>query len=104
MADLLSGEKLTTVNLPVDGGGGAPVKVLDGTDRRTSFEFNTLEATAGVVSYLVVDKGQTAPADADAMRQFPIGGIRFQDKGVPQGDVWIVAPAGVGKVKLVETF
>jgi hypothetical protein len=100
MPDLLAGEKLTTYTLPT---GATPELVLAGTDRRTSFEFNTLEATTGPISYFVVDRGAAAPADATEMRQFPILGLRFQDQGVPQGDVYLLAPAGVGIVKIVET-
>lgn len=101
MIDQLAGESLATIALPT---GATPVLVFSANDRRTSLEINTIEATTGPISHITLDAGATAPADATEMRQFPIGGLRVQDgTGVPKGDVYVLAPAGVGSLKLVET-
>jgi len=99
MNEHLGNEVVTTYTLPT---GPTPELVLKGTDRRKSLAFNLMEVTTGPLSFLVT--ADAAPASAAEMYQYPIGGIIQKDAtGTSPGDVYLLAPAGVGTVKLVET-
>lgn len=98
MIDHVANEVVTPVALPQ-----AAVAIgLGPNERRTSLEINTIEATTGPISYLITSGD--APTTAAQMRQIPIGGFRLlAGNDVNPGTVYILAPAGVGSVKLVET-
>ena len=98
MSDHIVNEEVTVVALPV-----AAVEIgLAANQRRAALEINTIEATTGPISYLITSG--TAPTLASQMRQIPINGYRMlEGSDVNPGVVYILAPLGVGSVKLVES-
>jgi len=78
---------------------GTPV--LAKNARRTSLTFNMVEVAAANISVLI---SNATPTGAPQMYQLPFGGIiRMDGTGVPVGDVYVLAAASTGTLKIIET-